>query len=146
MNTYISACIDRSDERTDAAVFSFDDLIPQRPPIFDARRCAGVPTDLFYPEAKGESNRAVRICRGCPAQAECAAEALARREPAGVFGGLLVQTRKKLIRHGYVRNWHGDEFLWDAESGEVYIELSEAVPVVPVEDAIAAVREARSSR
>lgn len=56
--------------------------------------CAQVDGDLFFPE-KGESALpAKRVCAGCPVRAECLAEALARPERFGVWGGLSEPERR----------------------------------------------------
>ena len=38
--------------------------------------CAQTDPALFFPDAGGNTNAAKRICRTCPVQAECLAEAL----------------------------------------------------------------------
>ncbi|MFJ9440487.1 WhiB family transcriptional regulator [Kitasatospora sp. NPDC101235] len=58
--------------------------------------CAGVDTDLFYPDpeqmgadaAEWAERRAKMICAGCPVRSMCLELALERREKHGVFGGL----------------------------------------------------------
>ncbi|WUS68753.1 WhiB family transcriptional regulator [Kitasatospora sp. NBC_01246] len=67
--------------------------------------CKGVDTDLFYPDpeeigpaAEWAERRAKMICAGCPVRAMCLADALDRREPAGIFGGLNEHERRPLLR------------------------------------------------
>lgn len=43
--------------------------------------------DLFFAEEPQQLTCAQALCRGCPARAECLAEAIERREPYGVWGG-----------------------------------------------------------
>jgi len=56
--------------------------------------CAQVDPEIFYPD-KGESTLAAkRVCAGCPVRSECLAEALARRERFGIWGGLSERERR----------------------------------------------------
>src|SRR5690606_42121029 len=57
--------------------------------------CRGVDSSLFFhPEGErgaarsARENSAKEVCMRCPVRAECAAHALAVREPYGVWGGL----------------------------------------------------------
>lgn len=64
--------------------------------------CRGVHW-LFYPEGdKGtvhlEIQEAKRYCRSCPVLMQCRLEALERREPYGVWGGLTEKERRALLR------------------------------------------------
>lgn len=45
--------------------------------------------------------RAKAVCRGCPVRAECAAHALASREPYGVWGGFTEAERLRLLSLGW---------------------------------------------
>lgn len=63
--------------------------------------CRGVDSDVFFhPEGERGAIRAARetaaklICAGCPVIRECAAHALASREPYGVWGGLTESDRE----------------------------------------------------
>ncbi|WP_327073846.1 WhiB family transcriptional regulator [Kitasatospora purpeofusca] len=68
--------------------------------------CKGADTDLFYPDpeemgpevAEWSERRAKMICAGCPVQSLCLADALERKEPAGIFGGLNERERSTLLR------------------------------------------------
>jgi WhiB family redox-sensing transcriptional regulator len=55
---------------------------------------SGAFTDLFFSSEVADIARAKAICLRCPAKHFCLADALARREPCGVWGGeLLVDGR-----------------------------------------------------
>jgi WhiB family transcriptional regulator, redox-sensing transcriptional regulator len=41
------------------------------------------------------------VCRACPVRAECAAHALAAREPYGVWGGFTESERVRLLATGW---------------------------------------------
>ena len=51
---------------------------------------------LFFSEQLDDIARAKEFCRGCDVRAECLADALARREPWGVWGGELFANGKVL--------------------------------------------------
>jgi len=61
------------------------DLDPEQ-----ALPCHLVDPDLFFAESPVDVERAKALCIDCPLRATCLAEALARREPWGVWGGELV--------------------------------------------------------
>lgn len=46
--------------------------------------------DLFFAESPADVETAKALCVSCPLRTRCLAEALARREPWGVWGGELV--------------------------------------------------------
>jgi len=59
--------------------------------------------DLWYAgqngtEARAQTYEAQAICRGCPVLEECAEQALDRREPWGVWGGLTEGERRNILR------------------------------------------------
>ena len=65
--------------------------------------CRGVDSELFFhPEGeRGPSRRnrdlaAKAVCASCPVVRECAAHALAVREPYGVWGGLTEDEREQI--------------------------------------------------
>ncbi|MFF1793994.1 WhiB family transcriptional regulator [Kitasatospora sp. NPDC058263] len=68
--------------------------------------CAGVDSTLFFPDPEELSpaavawaeRRARMFCAGCPVRSLCLADALERREPYGVFGGLTAAERRSLLR------------------------------------------------
>lgn len=51
---------------------------------------------LFFSEQLDDIARAKEFCRGCDVRRECLADALARREPWGVWGGELFANGKVL--------------------------------------------------
>lgn len=67
-------------------------------------RCAGIGTEhFFHPDGERGARRAGReaaakaVCADCPVIAECAAHALAVREPYGVWGGLSEDDRDEIL-------------------------------------------------
>ncbi|MCI2240023.1 WhiB family transcriptional regulator [Paenibacillus sp. TRM 82003] len=54
-----------------------------------ATPCRTAPADLFFAEDHELVLAAKALCSSCPLRAACLAGALARREPAGVWGGQL---------------------------------------------------------
>ncbi|MHB8318061.1 MAG: WhiB family transcriptional regulator [Acidimicrobiales bacterium] len=65
----------------------------------DAALCAGMDSDLFFPE-RGDSRKIVdtakELCAGCPVRSECLE--LGMEEKFGVWGGTTEQERRKLRR------------------------------------------------
>ena len=66
--------------------------------------CRGVDSSLFFhPEGERGAARSAReasakeVCMRCPVRSECAAHALAVREPYGVWGGLTEDEREELM-------------------------------------------------
>src|SRR5882757_5472925 len=66
--------------------------------------CRGVDSSLFFhPEGERGAARSARetsakeVCMRCPVRAECAAHALAVREPYGVWGGLTEDEREAMM-------------------------------------------------
>ena len=84
-----------------------DELFPGA----DEGLCRGFPPGVFYPTGEAEYGRrisgpavyarALSICRMCPVQDPCAAYAVARPEPYGVWGGLTPADRRR------IRGTHG---------------------------------------
>jgi WhiB family transcriptional regulator, redox-sensing transcriptional regulator len=69
--------------------------------------CRGRGTgQFFHPDGERGSSRlrrelsAKRVCHGCPVRGECAAHALAVREPYGVWGGFTESERLYLLSLG----------------------------------------------
>ena len=62
---------------------------------------------FFHPDGERGSSRIRRelaaksICQTCPVRAECAAHALAAREPYGVWGGFTEAERLRLLETGW---------------------------------------------
>ncbi|WP_084211452.1 WhiB family transcriptional regulator [Pseudonocardia acaciae] len=49
--------------------------------------CLNEDADLWFAERPDQLGRAQALCRTCPIQRKCLADALARNEPWGVWGG-----------------------------------------------------------
>ncbi|GAB1689373.1 WhiB family transcriptional regulator [Krasilnikovia sp. M28-CT-15] len=71
-------------------------------------RCRGRDSaQFFHPDGERGSSRnrreanAKAVCRACPVRAECAAHALAVREPYGVWGGFSETERLRLLAVGW---------------------------------------------
>ncbi|MFJ9693280.1 WhiB family transcriptional regulator [Kitasatospora sp. NPDC101183] len=68
--------------------------------------CADSDTNLFFPDpeemgpetAEWAERRAKMLCAGCPVKSLCLADALERKEPHGIFGGLNEAERRSLAR------------------------------------------------
>jgi WhiB family transcriptional regulator, redox-sensing transcriptional regulator len=62
---------------------------------------------FFHPDGERGASRLRReiaaktVCRTCPVRAECAAHALAAREPYGVWGGFTESERVRLLATGW---------------------------------------------
>ncbi|MDR2280156.1 MAG: WhiB family transcriptional regulator, partial [Gordonia sp. (in: high G+C Gram-positive bacteria)] len=64
--------------------------------VSQARCRGGNPDDLFV---RGAAQRkAATICRHCPVQMECGADALDNRVEFGVWGGMTERERRALLR------------------------------------------------
>lgn len=72
--------------------------------VSQARCRGGNPDDLFV---RGAAQRkAATICRHCPVQMECGADALDNRVEFGVWGGMTERQRRALLRqHPEVTSW-----------------------------------------
>ncbi len=73
-------------------MFALSDLTPLLDPAVDqtALPCWTQDPDLFFAESPADVETAKALCVDCPLRARCLSEALARREPWGVWGGQLV--------------------------------------------------------
>jgi len=64
-------------------------------------------SQFFHPDGERGASRGRReasaksVCRACPVRAECAAQALASREPYGVWGGFTEAERLRLLAIGW---------------------------------------------
>lgn len=69
------------------------------PPAFFAEGvCGQTDPELFYPE-KGQSPRpAKELCAGCPVRVRCLQWALDTGQWQGVWGGLSVRERRRLVK------------------------------------------------
>lgn len=69
-------------------------------PVLDTERwhhsalCAQTDPEVFFPESGRNATDAKRVCRRCPVQAECLADALAHHDQFGVWGGLSAKERR----------------------------------------------------
>ena len=72
--------------------------------VSQARCRGGDPDELFV---RGAAQRkAATICRHCPVQLECGADALDNRVEFGVWGGMTERQRRALLRqHPEVNSW-----------------------------------------
>ncbi len=73
---------------------------PGRPPWRDHAACLGADPELFYARTGDllTIRAAQAVCAGCEVRAECLADALARGEKFGVWGGLTPGDRRRLRR------------------------------------------------
>ena len=56
---------------------------------------------VIFSLSSGESPKSAReICKKCPVRQECLASAIGNRETDGVWGGMTLEERRKLIRKG----------------------------------------------
>ena len=60
--------------------------------------CAQTDPEAFFPEQRGSTRDAKRICQACDARAECLDYALQNDERFGIWGGLSERERRKLKR------------------------------------------------
>lgn len=75
------------------------DLIAGAAPDWhDLALCPQTDPDAFFPERGGSTAAAKAICRLCPVEAECLADALDRDEGFGVWGGKSERERRRLKR------------------------------------------------
>jgi WhiB family redox-sensing transcriptional regulator len=65
----------------------------RRPDWHHRAACAGQ-VELMYSEHVG---KAKALCKKCPVRPRCLADALARHEPAGVWGGFTAAERNELL-------------------------------------------------
>ncbi len=73
-------------------MFALSDLTGLLDPSVDQTvlPCWTQDPDLFFAESPADVETAKALCSDCPLRARCLSEALARREPWGVWGGQLV--------------------------------------------------------
>ncbi|WP_159940098.1 MULTISPECIES: WhiB family transcriptional regulator [unclassified Nocardiopsis] len=67
--------------------------------------CRGQDPDLWFPHQGGSVRAAKRVCRMCPVQINCLAEAMKRGELYGVWGGASEDERRQF--RAAVRNERG---------------------------------------
>jgi hypothetical protein len=56
--------------------------------------------DVFFSETQEALARALRLCQGCPLRAACLEHALVRPELFGIWGGMTVGQRIRLLPGG----------------------------------------------
>jgi hypothetical protein len=67
-------------------------------PLFDGTAaCAEVGGDDWFPEKGGATRSARAICEGCEIRLPCLKWSLDNREPAGMWGGVSENQRKRLL-------------------------------------------------
>jgi len=70
-------------------------------------RCLGMDPNIFHAEGRGSNlvtQRAKRVCAGCPVRDQCLEEALADPTHLGVMGGTTDDERRGM-RRGRPQNW-----------------------------------------
>lgn len=60
--------------------------------------CRGIRPSLFYPENDLEEQKAKAVCGLCSVRECCLELALSTVEPDGIWGGLNVRQRRRIIR------------------------------------------------
>lgn len=66
-------------------------------PFTDHAKCRTADPDALFVRG-ARQNEAKLICRGCPVQIDCLAEALDNRVEFGVWGGMTERERRALLR------------------------------------------------
>ena len=73
-------------------------LMTEERPWLAFAACRGVDPAIFFPGGDGQPDEAMKICGGCPVQAECLDYSLMARERYGVWGGATERERRRLLR------------------------------------------------
>lgn len=65
-----------------------------------AAACAGIDTEIFYPEPSNTETKAPAkaVCARCLVRVECLVEALATKESFGIRGGLTARERRTMVK------------------------------------------------
>lgn len=65
-----------------------------------SRNCAGVDTDLFFPDEASvvQAEEAKKVCQGCVVKEACLEYALVNGIKNGIWGGVGERTRRRLRR------------------------------------------------
>ncbi|WP_159942516.1 MULTISPECIES: WhiB family transcriptional regulator [unclassified Nocardiopsis] len=66
-------------------------------PFTDHAKCRDADPDVLFVVGRAQ-NSAKLLCRGCPVQTDCLAEALDGRIEFGVWGGMTERERRALLR------------------------------------------------
>lgn len=69
-----------------------------RPDVDVVTPCAVDEDDLWFSQRPSVVEQAKALCSGCPVAQTCLSDALARREPWGVWGGQLVERGRVVPR------------------------------------------------
>lgn len=64
----------------------------------DSALCIQTDPAIFFPEVGETAYEAKRVCASCPVRTDCLIDALDRREPHGVHGGLTPNERRAVLR------------------------------------------------
>lgn len=92
---------------------------------------------FFHPDGERGSSRdrrealAKSLCRRCPVRAECAAQALATREPYGVWGGFTESERLRLLAIGWEDT--ADRYRHRVDVNALEMRLSRTTTSVPAQ-------------
>jgi|SRR3954454_21150258 len=97
---------------------------------------------FFHPDGERGASRnrrevtAKQLCRLCPVRAECAAQALATREPYGVWGGFTETERLRLLAIGWEDAADRQRYRVDIGKLEARLGVHPGVPhpVTPIPD------------
>jgi WhiB family redox-sensing transcriptional regulator len=69
------------------------------PPKWQVRaNCAGMATELFFPERGEPHTEAKAVCDACEVKVECLEFALSSAEQYGIWGGYSERARRKMRR------------------------------------------------
>lgn len=60
--------------------------------------CQGMPHERFFPRRGQSTFNAKQVCRECLVSDECLEDAIVRREPAGIRGGMSTRERQAIIK------------------------------------------------
>ena len=60
--------------------------------------CRGMSPSFFYPAPLEDTVPAKATCAACPVRRACLDEAMASREPEGIWGGQSAYERRRLVR------------------------------------------------
>lgn len=64
----------------------------------DKAACKGMDVSLFFPERGKNPNLARTTCRSCEVRKECVEFAIINEEQHGVWGGLALRDRRKVMK------------------------------------------------
>jgi WhiB family redox-sensing transcriptional regulator len=67
-------------------------------PWMEQAACRGLNADLFYPERGVPTDEAKAVCASCLVRGDCLSYAIENSERYGVWGGLSIRERRRLLR------------------------------------------------